>query len=119
MVEPRRLSHEQMRILRTAAQLQELVAISAITLLELARLATAPRSRLKPGPDEIFRRLEESSTHRVLPLTVDIAREVMALQSVLRDPVDSVIVATARVHGLRLLTSNQRILDSRLVSTID
>jgi PIN domain nuclease of toxin-antitoxin system len=54
-----------------------------------------------------------------LPLTVDIAREVMALQSVLRDPVDSVIVATARVHGLRLLTSNQRILDSRLVSTID
>jgi PIN domain nuclease of toxin-antitoxin system len=36
----------------------------------------------------------------------------------LRDPADRVIVATARVHGLRLLTSDQRILESHLVSTV-
>jgi PIN domain nuclease of toxin-antitoxin system len=37
----------------------------------------------------------------------------------LRDPGDRVIVATARVHRLRLLTSDQRIIESALVPVID
>jgi PIN domain nuclease of toxin-antitoxin system len=55
---------------------------------------------------------------RILPITIPIAAEAGRL-SVLRDPADRAIVATARVHGLRLLTSDQRIIASKLVSFID
>ncbi len=34
------------------------------------------------------------------------------------DPADRLIVATARVHGLRLITSDSRILESGLVATV-
>ncbi len=37
----------------------------------------------------------------------------------LRDPADRAIVATARIHNLKLLTSDQRIIDSRLVPFIE
>jgi len=43
----------------------------------------------------------------------------MGLTQVLRDPVDSAIVATARVHGLKLLTADQRIIQSKLISVIE
>jgi len=37
----------------------------------------------------------------------------------LRDPGDPEIVATARVHRLRLLTADQRIIESALVPVIE
>jgi PIN domain nuclease of toxin-antitoxin system len=37
----------------------------------------------------------------------------------LRDPSDRVIVATARVHRLTLLTADQRIIESDLVAVIE
>jgi PIN domain nuclease of toxin-antitoxin system len=37
----------------------------------------------------------------------------------LRDPGDRFIVATARVHRLRLVTSDQRIVDSKLISVVE
>jgi hypothetical protein len=80
---------------------------------------SCPRVKIETWRGSDFRLLKESSAHRILPLTVAIAREVSVLQPVLLDPVDCVIVATARVHGLRLLTSDQRILNSNLVSTVD
>jgi PIN domain nuclease of toxin-antitoxin system len=42
-----------------------------------------------------------------------------ALGDSLRDPGDRIIVATARVHHLRLLTADQRIIDSDLVAVIE
>jgi PIN domain nuclease of toxin-antitoxin system len=55
---------------------------------------------------------------QILPLTTTIAREIAAL-GILRDPGDQSIVATARVHRLRLLTSDQRIIASGLVPVIE
>ena len=49
-----------------------------------------------------------------MPLPVD----VVALGRTMADPGDRVIVATARVHNLRLLTSDERIIDSRLVPVV-
>jgi PIN domain nuclease of toxin-antitoxin system len=120
MSEPRRLSRDQLRLLREAARRREQIAISAITLLELALLVTAGGvARLKISLESLFAVLEESPTLRVLPLTMEIAREVAALVGALRDPADCVIVATARVYGLRLLTSDERIVESNFVSTVD
>lgn len=55
---------------------------------------------------------------QLLPITFEIAAEVAALGDSLRDPADRAIVATARVHHLRLLTSDQRIIESNLVPVI-
>jgi PIN domain nuclease of toxin-antitoxin system len=63
--------------------------------------------------------LESSPALKILPLTIEIAREAPPLSPVLRDPADCLIVATARVHGLRLLTSDQRIVNSKLAQIVD
>jgi PIN domain nuclease of toxin-antitoxin system len=43
----------------------------------------------------------------------------VALLGVLRDPADRVIAATARVHRLRLVTSDQRMIESGLVGVVE
>ena len=117
--EPKRLSREQTGILNEVTRRCEPFAISAITLVELAVLSTSASVRLKLSLNEIFSALESAPDLRILPVTIDIAREVSFLANKLRDPADCVIVATARVHGLRLLTSDQRIIESNTVAAID
>jgi PIN domain nuclease of toxin-antitoxin system len=53
----------------------------------------------------------------VFPLTYEIATEAASLGN-LHDPGDRAIVATARVHNLTLLTSDQRIIESKLVPVV-
>lgn len=69
-------------------------------------------------PDEFLQDLNSNLIFRVLPLTHEVAREVAWL-AVLRDPADRAIVATARVHRLRLVTSDQRIANSKLVQVVE
>ncbi|MEX2262225.1 MAG: type II toxin-antitoxin system VapC family toxin [Bryobacteraceae bacterium] len=118
LVNPKRLSRDQTRILTEAVRRRETVAISGITLIEMAILLGDGRLRTKLSMDEVFSELEASPVFRILPLTIDIAKEVSFLR-VLRDPADRVIVATARVHGLRLLTSDRRIIESDVVSAVE
>ena len=118
LTEPKRLSRDQTRILHEVLRRKETVAISAITLLEVALLFDSGGLRIKISTDQLFEEIETNPVFRILPLTVDIAREVAQLGASLRDPHDRAIVATARVHGLRLLTSDHRVLDSNLISTI-
>ena len=117
LIEPRKLSREQLRLLRDAAVRSLTVSISAMTLLEIAVL-DAGRDRFRPNAEAVFRELEASPMIQVLPFTYDIAAEVAALGTALRDPADRAIVATARVHRLRLLTSDQRIIESGLVPVV-
>jgi PIN domain nuclease of toxin-antitoxin system len=51
-------------------------------------------------------------------MDVEVAGEVAALGEALRDPADRAIVATARVHRFRLVTSDRRIVESKLVPVI-
>lgn len=81
-------------------------------------MASEGRHSIKSKVESIFAELEMNSMFRILPITIPIAMDAGAL-SILRDPADRTIVATARTHGLRLVTSDRRIVDSRLVSTID
>jgi len=115
--EPRRLSREQRRVIENAERHSQPLAISAMTLLEMAVLRESDPKK----PQEtmaLFADLDDLAELTILPITTTIAREVHALGPSLRDPGDRTIVATARVHGLRLLTSDDRIVKSMLVSTI-
>jgi PIN domain nuclease of toxin-antitoxin system len=69
--------------------------------------------------EPIFRVVNNNPLCQILPITVEIAREIAAIGDALRDPADRAIVATARVHNLKLLTSDQRIADSGLVPVVE
>jgi PIN domain nuclease of toxin-antitoxin system len=112
------LSKEQIRILRDAIERHQPLAISAITLIEIAELDRERLMRTKVSMEHLFSTIEENPVFVVLPITMDVAREV-SLLGALRDPADRVIAATARVHGLRLITSDQRIIESNVVSTVE
>jgi PIN domain nuclease of toxin-antitoxin system len=118
LIEARKLSLTQLRVLEAAAHRGEPVALSAISLLEIAILASGERPLLKLPLDEFFRDLNSNPVFRVLPLTWEVALDV-AFLGVLKDPADRAIVATARVHRLRLVTSDQRIIDSGFVQVVE
>ncbi len=118
LVDPKRLSREQTRVLEKAAQRAEPVGLSATTLLEIAMLASEGKLQLPPGLDEFLDDLQGNPVFQLFPLTYEIASEVASLRA-LKDPADRAIVATARVHRLRLVTSDQRIIESGLVPVVE
>jgi PIN domain nuclease of toxin-antitoxin system len=89
-----------------------------MTLVEISLLAGDGRFQTSHTMDYLLGEIEQNPLLQILPITVDIARELSVL-GVLRDPSDRIICATARVHGLRLLTSDQRIIESAFVTTVE
>jgi PIN domain nuclease of toxin-antitoxin system len=104
--------------MRDAMHRNEALAISAITLLEMAVLFGPGSIRSAIPLEQLLGELEASPVFEILPLTISIAAEVAAIGASLRDPADRTIVATARVHKLKLVTSDERIIESKLVSVI-
>jgi PIN domain nuclease of toxin-antitoxin system len=93
--------------------------VSAITLLEIAVLFGEGGSRLRLPVRDLFAALAPGAGFSIVPFDVETAAEVAVLGDALRDPADRAIVATARVHRLRLVTSDQRIIDSNLVPVVE
>jgi PIN domain nuclease of toxin-antitoxin system len=104
--------------LREAERHGEPVAFSAITLLEIAVLVEHGIARIKITIEDLLNKIASDPLFEILPFTVEIAAEVAAVGPSLRDPGDRAIVATARVHRFILLTSDQRIIESKLVPTV-
>jgi PIN domain nuclease of toxin-antitoxin system len=97
----------------------EPLAIAAISLWEIAKLVEKQRIRLQATVDVVLADIERSPHIRVLPLTASIALESTRLGPRFpRDPADQIIAATCRVHGLRLVTVDERIRDSGTVSCL-
>jgi PIN domain nuclease of toxin-antitoxin system len=116
LLEAKKLSREQVRAIEEAVRRTEPVGLSAMSLLEIAVLTSQGKLRLRV--DEFFEELQANLLFRILPLSYEVALEVASLGVALRDPADRVIVATARVHRLRLMTLDQRIIESKLVPVL-
>jgi len=114
----KRLSREQAKALEGAVQRAEPIALSATTLVEIAVLMSERKLTLKMSLDEFFGIIQSSPVFRILPITYEIASDVFSLVA-LKDPADRAIAATARVHRLQLVTSDQRIIESRLVPVVE
>jgi PIN domain nuclease of toxin-antitoxin system len=114
----KKLSREQRRVLDEAVRCGECVGISAFSLIEIVLLAEG-RKRIGAGVNELFRELDTNPAIRIIPFTTDVALEMAALGDLFQDQWDRAIVATARVHRLRLLTADQRIIESDLVPVIE
>jgi PIN domain nuclease of toxin-antitoxin system len=92
--------------------------ISAISCWELAKLVEKGRISFSiPTPRWIQRSLAECGIY-VAELSPEIAVESTQLQGFHRDPADQIIVATSRIRGIPLVTSDQTILNFVNVETI-
>lgn len=90
------------------------LAISAISLWEIAWLAENERIEIDIGVDSFVKKC--ASFVQVFPISEEIAvRSVQFPKSYPGDPQDRMIGATALVEGLPLLTHDRRIVRSGLV----
>ena len=113
------LSPAQTRALERAEAAREPVAVASITLWEIAKLAERGRVRFDQTVDVVLEEIEQHPSLHIVPLDARIALESTRLgDRIPTDPADQLIVATARVHGLRLITADERIRSSKSVSII-
>jgi len=109
---PRRRGHSK-------AQFQDGIAISSITLLELATLFARGRLRGVGTLETSIRSVLERSGVSVREISPEIA--ALAVQfpdSFTKDPADRLIGATARAEGMTLVTRDEKIRESSLLKTI-
>jgi len=91
------------------------LAISDITLLELATLASTGRIRLNISLESFLREIEMRFT--ILPITGRACVRALGLPVYRKDPADRIMAGTALVEGLSLLTADRAIRRSRALRT--
>ena len=114
--EPNHLSKPASAAIRVA-QHEGGLAISAITLWELASLVARGRIQAYGTVDASVRLLIDGIA--VKPITAEIAALAAQFPDAYpRDPADRLIGATARAEGMSLVTRDDKIRSSRLLNTI-
>lgn len=118
LMDDRKLPKEHARLLDRSERSGTTVGLSAISLWEIAKLVERGRLELTQSVDDSLEQLETSAFITILPLTGRVAIESTRLGARFHsDPIDQVIAATARCHGLTLLTVDDRIIESGVVAT--
>ncbi len=93
------------------------LAISAVTLLELAMLSSKGRIQLRVGLESFMSNVE--ARFLVLPITGRICVQAFDLPANYpKDPVDRIIGATGMVEGLSLVTADRSIRNARVLPTV-
>jgi PIN domain nuclease of toxin-antitoxin system len=114
----KRLSRAQRRIIDRAGP-QAPLLVADIVLWEIATLHELGRIRLHLPLRDWLSAAVAPPLVEVVGISPAIAAEVAVLPVTFhRDPVDRILVATARVLGAALLTSDERIVASGIVKTV-
>ena len=94
-----------------AAEEANLIGVSAISCWEVAKLVELGRVALSCSLEEWLDQALSYPGVQLIALTPEIATESTRLPGDFhRDPADQIIVATARVYGCSLVTSDEKIL---------
>jgi len=93
------------------------IAVSDITLFEIALLASRGRVTFRPDIGTTLSEVERQFV--VLPVTANIAMQAFELPARYpNDPVDRILGATALVEDIPLVTADREIRKARAVSTV-
>ena len=106
------------RVARAIANPSNEVWLSPVSVLEFISLCEKKRYRRIADPVLWIRQALVTLPVREAPLTIEIASECGLFEMPTADPADRIIVATARVLGCTLVTSDQHILKSGVVKTL-
>jgi len=99
------------RRLLTKAEPEEAIAVSAISLFELTALHTLGRIRLTRRPEQWIRDSLDLSGLRVFDIAPAAAIDAGGIsRTALADPIDRLLVASARHRGATLVTADERVL---------
>jgi len=98
--------------------------VTTASVFEITALATAGRLRLNQSAEKWIRDSVARGGLRVVDMDMDIAIDAGTIPaSALSDPIDRVLVASARTYGVPLVTRDRQILDyadrSKLVRVSD
>ena len=112
-----RLSKKARAAIDDARTKEDGLAISDITLLELATLASRGRVRIDISLESFLQEVETRFV--VLPISSRACARAVGLPPTYpKDPVDRIIAATALVEGLSLISADREIQRSKAVHTI-
>jgi PIN domain nuclease of toxin-antitoxin system len=116
-LEPDRISKKAAAAIERTRLSGEGLAISDMTLLEIALGDSKRRIQLNASLETFLTEVE--SRFVVLPITARVCVSAMALPSSYpKDPADRVIGATALVEGIALVTADAEIRKSKALRTI-
>ena len=116
-LEPGRISKRARAAIQETRQRGEGLAVSDITLLEIATIENTGRIKLNASLEAFLAEIE--ARFIVLPITGRICVSALALPAAYpRDPADRVIGATALVEGFPLITADDGIRRSKALKTI-
>jgi PIN domain nuclease of toxin-antitoxin system len=114
---PSNISKKARTAMEEARRVSEGLAISDITLLEIAQVENKGRIRLNSSLETFLSEIEARFV--VLPITGQICVRAIGLPATYpKDPADRVIGATALVEGLSLVTADDDIRRSKALRTI-
>lgn len=98
----------------------EELCVSAVSSLEIARLVSGGLLEVKGSLDRWVRAAVDSIEARSIGIDHRIAIEAYKLPGRFhKDPADRMLVATARINDLTLVSADERILAYRAVRTLD
>ena len=112
-----RISAKAQATIEKARKQDRGIAVSGISLFEIALLFSRGRVDLKPDAETVLSEVERRFV--VLPITPNIALRAAELPSSYpKDPADRIIGATALIEDIPLLTADAQIRKSRAVPTL-
>lgn len=116
-LEPASISRKATAVIEATRHGDEGLAISDMTLLEIAVIESKRRIKLNASLETFLAEIEARFV--VLPMTGQVCARAIALPAAYpKDPADRIIGATALVHGLPLVTADQAIRRSKVLPTI-
>lgn len=83
--------------------------VSVVSLWETAQLQAKRRIAITGALPAIVAQQQQSGATRFQPISVEIALAMAAMPPDLRDPADRLLLATAQVEGMRLITADRQL----------
>lgn len=115
--EPEKLSDSALKKIEETKPDQR--AIASISIWEFAMMASRKKIEMKITPEEWLSYALEKTGIRVFEISPKIAIDVCNLPGDFhKDPADRIIVSTARVNNMTLVTKDEKILDYPYAITI-